>query len=237
MSITPAPSPLARGPQWQLDDTIVTRIAGELAREMYTVQEVLDRFSMDIDIFRDRVRCHPAFERAYLEAKTIWHGTGNTRERVALKAGMLFEDWLAEADSLFHDKHQPLSSKVELLKQMSKVAGFEQSDKQQSIAPGDRVVVEINLGAGVQPGSNAQPVAVTIDKIAPSIDLNAAPEPLPEWNTLPASPPPAPAGWVPPAPAVVPPTPVLDETILPATINVPVRVTSKQKLVPFKASR
>lgn len=234
MSTTPAPSPLARGPQWQLDDTTITRIAGELAREMYTVEEVLGRFGMDAEIFRIRVRAHPAFERAYLEAKAVWHGTGNTRERVAAKAGMLFEDWLAEADALFHDKHQPLSSKVELLKQMSKVAGFEQGEKQAGVAPGDRVVVEINLSAGFQSGSSAQPIAVTIDKIAPTIDLNAVPEPLPEWNT----PPPAPAGWIPPPPAIVPPTYHLDPTILPATVNAPVPAqVTKSKLVPYKAPR
>lgn len=215
-----APSPIASGPHWQLDDVFITRVATEMAREMYSIPEILERFNLDTEVFRTRVRQHPAFERAYLDAKALW-GSGSARERVAVKAGVLFEDWLNEANLLFHDRTQPLSSKVELLKQMAKVAGFEQSDKQSAIAPGDRVVVEINLGAGMQ-APNMQPVAVTIDKIAPTIDLNAAPEPLPEWNTTPASPVPEPAVYEP-----EPPAPKA-QTILPA------QVTSKPtKLVPF----
>lgn len=223
-----APSPLARGPQWQLDDTTITRLAVEMAREMYTIPEILDRFSIDAEIFRTRVRPHPSFERAYLEARAIWTSSSNARERVQLKAGTLFEDWMAEADQLFHDKSQPLSAKVEMLKTLGKVAGFDHSDKAPTVAPGDRVVVEINLGAaGKVPQSTFEGTTITIDKVAPVIDLNAAPEPLPEWNTLPP-------GIEPPAPAVYvvdpsPPPPLL------APLPVPAEVTpvAKPKLVPY----
>lgn len=220
-----APSPIARGPQWQLDDTTITRLATELARDMYTVPEILARFDLDAEVFRERVRPHPTFTRAYREAHTLWHAASNTKERVQLKAQTVFEDWLSEADRLFHDQNQPLTGKVELLKTMSKVGGLDQSDKQSAIAPGDRVLVQINLSAG----DNA-PQTITIDKMAPVIDMGQPPEPLPYYETAPI---PVPAVYELPLPTLepVPFNPSLPLPPLPAQVT-----QAKRKLVPFKSA-
>lgn len=160
-------SPLARGPQWQLDDLTLQRLAVELARGMYTAPEVLDRFAVDPEIFLKRIRPNPAFEKYYREAYAIWNSAGSAQERVQVKAQLLFEDWLVETDRLYHDKQQPLSGKVELLKTLGKVAGLGQEKPGTGVAPGDRVLIQINLGAA------GQREPVIIDKIAHAINIEA----------------------------------------------------------------
>lgn len=164
------PSPLARGPVWQLDDVHIQRLAQELARDMYPVPEVLGRYNLDAAVFVQYVRPNPVFTKAYLEARTMWHSTAGTEERIEHKARATFEDWLAEADTLFHDRSQPLSAKVEMMKMVGNVGGLMSKDKdQKGVAPGERVVINIDLsGAG-----RAAPIV--IDQIAPPvIDLGAA---------------------------------------------------------------
>lgn len=156
------PSPLARGVAWQLDDLTVQRLAVEVAREMYSLPEILGRFNLDAEIFRDRIHNNPTFLTYYKAAYDAWHGATGTPERIQLKSQALFEDWLAEADRLMHDSTQPLSGKVELLKIAGRIGRLDGADKNgPAIAPGDRVLVQINLGAAGQP----QPIV--IDKVAP----------------------------------------------------------------------
>lgn len=155
-------SPLARGAQWQLDDVILQRLAQELARELYTVPEILSRYNLDATIFQERVRPNVSFIKHYQDAYAVWHGSTNTVERIRAKAQASFEDWLSEADRLFHDTQQPMSSKVELMKVVERVGGLGPVEKERAgVAPGDRVLVQINLGAAHQP--------IVIDKIIPVI--------------------------------------------------------------------
>lgn len=161
-------SPFARGPAWQLDDVMLQRLAQELARELYTVPETLSRYNLDPSIFQERIRHNNSFIKHYQEAYAVWHGSTNTVERIRAKAQASFEDWLSEADRLFHDTQQPMTGKVELMKVVERVGGLSVSDKERpGVAPGDRVLVNINLGAAGAPQS------IVIDKIAlPSFDAS-----------------------------------------------------------------
>lgn len=163
------PSPLARGATWQLDDTTLQRLAQELARDVYPLKDVLDRFGIDAIIFKTLVRPNPVFAQFFKEAHTMWHSSGNANERVQLKASSLFEDWLSEADRLFHDTTAPMAPKIELLKTVGRVAGLDREKTAGNVAPGERVLVQINLqAAGAQP--------ITIDKIAPPV-IDITPHP------------------------------------------------------------
>lgn len=163
----PAMAPSAPPTPLQMSDTDMSRMAHEMARDIYPLEDILRQYSIDPAFFRDHIMTHERFRIYYVEAHTLWNSASNAKERSALKASVLFEEWLAESNRLFHDQTQPLSAKNELMKLIARVAGLDQPDKQQAgVAPGDRVVVNINLSAAGAP-------TVVIDKVAPLIEISS----------------------------------------------------------------
>ncbi len=161
----PLPSPLSPGPKWQLDDLTLQRLAQELARDVYSPRDVLARFGIEPEVFQKFIRTTPTFVRHFTEAHTMWHSAGNTSERVQLKAQAMFEEWLGEADRLFHDQNQPMSAKMELLKTVGRVGGLDRDKEKGHVAPGERVLVQINLQAA------GQVSPVLIDKVASAVPV------------------------------------------------------------------
>jgi hypothetical protein len=150
-----------------MSDTDLSRLAHAIAQDIYNLADILRQHRVDPVFFNQHIRNHPRFKQLYLEAHTLWNDAGNANERTTLKAGVMVEEWLAEANRLFHDTNQPLSSKVELFKTMGKIAGLEKGKDDRQVAPGERVVVNINLSAAGAP-------PVTIDKVAPMLDVTPA---------------------------------------------------------------
>jgi hypothetical protein len=160
------PSPTAPPGPLQMNDTDLSRLAHEIARDIYPLEDILRQHNIDATYFRDHVMPHERFRVFYVEAHTLWNSASNAKERSALKSGVMFEEWLSEANRLFHDQTQPLSAKNELMKLIARVAGLDQPDKQQmGIAPGDRVVVNINLSAA------GQREPIVIDKTAATVEV------------------------------------------------------------------
>lgn len=162
----PLPAPTAPPSPLQMSDTDLSRLAHEIARDIYPLEDILRQYQIDPVFFRDHVMNHERFKVFYVEAHALWNSASNAKERSALKASVMFEEWLPEANRLFHDQQQPMSSKNEMMKLIARVAGLDQIEKQQlGVAPGDRVVVNINLSAG----GASQPI--TIDKVAPVLEV------------------------------------------------------------------
>jgi hypothetical protein len=148
---------------WQLDDVTLLRLANELARNIYPIEDTLSRFGLSVFVFQKFIRPNATFERYFREAHALWTASANATERIQVKAQVLFEEWMSEADRLFHAETQPLSGKVDLFKTVSRIAGLEQGKDGKTVQPGERVVVQINLGAA------GQPAPIIIDKLAPPI--------------------------------------------------------------------
>lgn len=163
LTVLTGPSPLAPPVPLQMSDSDLSRIANEIARDIYPLDDVLRQFKIDAYFFRENILPHPRFRALYSEAYTAWHSANNSNERSVLKAGVLFEQWLEEANRLFHEQSQPLSSKVDMMKIVARVAGLDKDKVQQGVAPGDRVVVNINLSAA----GRQEPIV--IDKTAASV--------------------------------------------------------------------
>jgi len=165
-----APSPTAPPDPLQMNDADLSRLANELARDIYPLEEILRQYQIDPIFFRDYIMQHPRFRQFYVEAHAVWNAASNAQQRSALKAAVMFEEWLVESNRLYHDTNQPLSSKVELMKLLARVSGLDANDRKAAgVNPGERVVININLGAG------GQRDPLVIDKVAP-VTLDVLPE-------------------------------------------------------------
>jgi hypothetical protein len=153
-----APSPLAPPAALQVNDLMLSRLAHELARDIHPLETVLQQFKIDPDYFGQHIIDHPLFKQKFMEATALWQGSNKAKERASTKAALLFEEWLPEADRLFHDTQQPMSAKIEAMKLLAKIGQLDQSDSK-GVAAGERVVVNINLSAANAP-------SIVIDKMA-----------------------------------------------------------------------
>lgn len=160
------PAPLGQAPakspdpcdQLLLNDTLLSRLAYELARQIYPTDQVLATYHISEETFNARVMNNPAFMVYYAEAYSIWHESSNAVERTRLKSGNMFEDWLREADRLLHDPALSMAPKVELAKYLGRISGMEPAATQST--GGDRgVSVTINLGH-----ARISPKTITIEK-------------------------------------------------------------------------
>lgn len=132
------------------DDTRLSRMAMEFARDLYPAAQILTSYGISEEDFNDRVLNSPPFMRYFAEHKEIWDSSTSTALRVTLKAGAVFEEWLKEANTLMHDRSQPMGPKVELAKELAELAGFKNVHApQRDHTPADgRSTVIINLGHG-----------------------------------------------------------------------------------------
>lgn len=141
--------------------------------DLNEVQTILDNNQIDQSRW-ETIQKDPRFVRLLESEIAAWGAAGNTAERTKLKAGMLIEEWLSEANARIHDKSEPLPAKTEVVKVLAGIAGMGKDRGENSGGMGgERFSVTINLGAQ----------KITIEKQLPSkvIDgtTNAIEEPVP----------------------------------------------------------
>jgi hypothetical protein len=118
----------------------------------------------------------------YAEAHAVWHASSNAKERVAAKAGIVFEGWLREANRLLHDPSNPMAPKVQLAQTLAKIANFE-PEKQIDAGPSNGVSVTINLNH-----ARVHPQVVKIEKVIEAKAVEVAADTLPPQVTSAAAP-------------------------------------------------
>jgi hypothetical protein len=124
-------------------EVLALRLAREIAMNLQDVETILALNEIRPAQW-EIIQRSPYFQSVLTDAVTAWNSAINTEQRVKLKSAALFEEWLPEANILAHDRQQPLSGKVELMKLLkaagigSGVAGTENG--------GERFSVIINLG-------------------------------------------------------------------------------------------
>lgn len=138
-----------------LDDARLSRLSHEIARNLYPLKVIVGLYGIDEDTFIARVKDHPRFMMYYAEAHAAWNADSNVQTRSAMKSGILFEQWLGEANRLLHDPAIGMAPKVDLAKFLATTAGI--AKREGNAQPGDRTMIIINL-----PGQT-----VSIDKIVP----------------------------------------------------------------------
>lgn len=136
----PAPLPFT--------DTVLARLASELARGIYPLRLVLQQHKIDPEVFKAIVLKHPRFQQLFREAHALWHSSEGIGDRISAKSAVLIEQWLEEANRLYHDHTEPLSAKNEMMKILAKMAKVDGAERGAGeLDAGQRVVVNINLSA------------------------------------------------------------------------------------------
>lgn len=128
-------------------DVKFLRIAREIAMDLNTVETILENYQLTTKQWED-LKSDPNFLRLLEAEVASWNAAGNTQERTKLKAGMLVEEWLTEANARIHDGKELLSAKTEVVKVLARIANMGQERGEQAGgAGGQRFSVTINLGA------------------------------------------------------------------------------------------
>src|SRR5262245_7557246 len=106
-------------------DVQYLRLAREIAADLYEIQTILKNNNINPDQW-EAIKEDPRF-LALLESEIVaWNAASNTHERTKLKAGMLIEEWLLEANTRIHDKGEGLAGKTEVVKLLARIAGMGQ---------------------------------------------------------------------------------------------------------------
>jgi hypothetical protein len=126
-------------------DVSIVRLAREIATNLYDIETILKTSGINQDQF-EVIKKDPRFQRLLESEIAAWNSAENTLERTKLKAGMLIEEWLPEANALIHDKKELLSGKTEIVKTLARIAGMGERTAVEG-GGGERLTVTINLGA------------------------------------------------------------------------------------------
>lgn len=132
-----------------LSDGVMVRIAREVAIDHFDIETILKRYSLTVNQW-DQLRAHPRFTSLLESQISEWQSAENTPERVKLKAAALMELWLEEANTILHDKLQPLNGRVELGKLIARIAGIGLNGAHIEGGTAEKFSVTINLGNDAQ---------------------------------------------------------------------------------------
>lgn len=123
-------------------------VARGLALDIYPLDQILEAAEVQLRDF-NKWQTNPRFIEYLTTERDAWQSAGNTPERAKLKAGILVEEFMIQAHSELHDKKTPLNQRVELFKQLCKVAGMETSTP--AGGAGGGFSLQINIAPGVAP--------------------------------------------------------------------------------------
>lgn len=129
------------------DEVLFLKLAREIACDIRTLPDILAMHSVTEEHWA-RIVDNPRFRALVKSAVAEWQSAVNTPERVKIKAMSFVEEALPEFYGRAHDPKELLSSKVEVLKTVAKLAGI--GENSQSSQSGERMSVTINLGADHQ---------------------------------------------------------------------------------------
>jgi hypothetical protein len=155
-----------------VNDTLISQLAREIARNILPTDTVLKKFKLDTKTY-ERVFDLPYFQRRLEEELSVWNGSDvhSIRTRIAAKAATVIEESMIEVYDLIHDKSQPLSGKVEMLKHCARLANMEGGA---ALSDADaQVVINISFGGNTMTFEKER-VPPTID-VVPTVEQ----EPLP----------------------------------------------------------
>jgi hypothetical protein len=132
-----------------LDDLQLVRLAREIAMDIRELDEILSDHNVSRAAF-ERLQRNQNFSRMLANELSAWQSAANTNERVRFKTAAMVEDFLPELYKQLINEREPLLAKTKALEFIAKLAGYNQIDRADQVSPGDRVVVQINLGSDQQ---------------------------------------------------------------------------------------
>ena len=129
----------------QMDDHTLSRLANELAREIYSPEDVMRTFNLSLDEFGAIVATNQTFQQMYREAHALWHSTTNVSGRIEVKSRFILEQYLDQAYKDLHNENVSLSAKVELAKMLAGFGKLLTKDPLPAAQVGDKFTIQINF--------------------------------------------------------------------------------------------
>jgi hypothetical protein len=112
--------------------------------DIHPIEVILETHGIDL-VRWDEINKSSAFQNLLRSEVEAWNSATNTAERVKIKSLAFVEEALPEFFARAHDPKEPLNSKVEVLKTVSKFAGV--GGSVDGAIAGEKLMVTINLGA------------------------------------------------------------------------------------------
>ena len=154
-------------------DAKLRRLACELVRNIRDAPDILNDFDISPAEYTKLAR-QGSFQKMLRDAEAEWKGAANTGERVRVKSANLIEQALGPLFDELVGQREPLSSRVQLLTQLSRLAGLGQQTAASGSNGGNIFRLEINLAT--PRGETAK--TITIESKA----LDTSPEPDPNYE-------------------------------------------------------
>lgn len=136
--------PMVPAAMW--DEREVVRLAREIAMNIEDLDTILEAHRMSRAEF-ESLQKDPKFVKMLASELSDWTSATNVTERVKVKSAAIIEDFLPELYARLNDRNEPLMGKAKLLEFIAKIANIGQPADGKTLQPGDRVVVQINLGS------------------------------------------------------------------------------------------
>ena len=127
------------------DHVTQLKLAREIAMDIRPLDDILASHGIDQSRWGE-ISQSPSFQSLLQSEVEAWQSATNTAERVKLKSLAFVEEALPEFYARAHDPKEPLNSKVEVLKTISKFAGVGNSSID-GASLGEKLTVTINLGS------------------------------------------------------------------------------------------
>ena len=123
---------------------IVAGLARELAMDLRDIDEILNLYKVSRAAY-EKLKASDFFEKLVDAAKIEWHSALNTTNRVQIEAASIVEQAMPVIYARMIDPKAPLQHAVDAGKWLSEIAGLKRVPG--SGDPGERIKIEINLGA------------------------------------------------------------------------------------------
>lgn len=132
-------------PQYKIDDATISKLAIEIARNLYPPADIRESFKLTVEEFEEATST-PYFQTRLAEEISLWNSPSNAKTRIKAKAGTMIELAMPEYFALMHDKTQPMAAKVALLQQFARLAEVDNpSIKGNEDTSDRRVKITINI--------------------------------------------------------------------------------------------
>jgi len=127
-------------------EKVTYTLAAELAAKLYSVPEIMERFGLNKNQFT-RIITDEHFQEVYREAKSIWSGTDNIKERIRKKAGLLLEDSILPVYSIIHNKELAPAARLDGFAKLVEIADMKATPGNSAVGPaGEGFKLNITIG-------------------------------------------------------------------------------------------
>ncbi len=120
-------------------------LAAELAAQLYTIPDILERFELSKSQLK-KITKDPHFREIYVEAKALWNGSGNVKERIRKKAALLLEDSIMPIYTIIHDGNVTPPARIEAFAKLVAIADMQPTKQDGNNTGGEKFTLNITFG-------------------------------------------------------------------------------------------